>query len=80
VQLSMPVLVALADTVFLSEPLTARLLTASATMLGMRHWLTAEREHSHRCYDATSIGSLYVCSTPGTKGIKLSPNDRRSLQ
>ena len=34
VQLSMPVLVALAGTVFLSEPLTARLLTASATMLG----------------------------------------------
>ena len=34
VQLSMPVLVALGGTIFLSEPLTARLLTASAAMLG----------------------------------------------
>src|SRR5262249_6924850 len=34
VQLSMPALVALAGTVFLSEPLTMRLLTASGAMLG----------------------------------------------
>lgn len=34
VQLSMPALVAFGGTVFLSEPLTARLLTASAAMLG----------------------------------------------
>src|ERR1700730_16254679 len=34
VQLSMPVLVALGGTIFLSELLTARLLTASAAMLG----------------------------------------------
>jgi len=34
VQLSMPVLVALGGTVFLSEPLTVRLLIASAAMLG----------------------------------------------
>jgi drug/metabolite transporter (DMT)-like permease len=34
VQLSMPALVALGGTVFLSEPLTVRLLTASAAMLG----------------------------------------------
>jgi drug/metabolite transporter (DMT)-like permease len=34
VQLSMPALVALGGTLFLSEPLTVRLLTASAAMLG----------------------------------------------
>jgi drug/metabolite transporter (DMT)-like permease len=34
VQLSMPALVALGGTVFLSEPLTVRLVTASAMMLG----------------------------------------------
>jgi drug/metabolite transporter (DMT)-like permease len=34
VQLSMPALVALGGTVFLAEPLTVRLLTASAAMLG----------------------------------------------
>jgi drug/metabolite transporter (DMT)-like permease len=34
VQLSMPALVALGGTVFLAEPLTARLLSASAAMLG----------------------------------------------
>jgi drug/metabolite transporter (DMT)-like permease len=34
VQLSMPAVVALAGVVFLAEPLTARLLVASAAMLG----------------------------------------------